>query len=72
MEAKMPHPFDDCSVIHELGLVFGSDRVVRINIDGICALRIKLGPTAVVRPSGARLTEAEITELLTKVSHAID
>lgn len=52
--------------VQTLELVFGSDRIVRINVDGICVLRVKLSPTAIVVPRGAGLTGAEVMDLLTR------
>lgn len=31
---------------HEIEIFVGADRVVRINVDGQCAMRAKLGPEA--------------------------
>ena len=52
--------------VQELELVFGADRAVRINVDGICVLHIKLAPTAIVVPRGAGLTDADVMDLLTR------
>lgn len=37
-------PMKDCIAHHELEVFVGSDNVVRINVDGICELRVKVQP----------------------------
>lgn len=32
----------DCTAIKELELIVGSDRIFRVNIDGVCSLRVRL------------------------------
>jgi hypothetical protein len=34
----------DCIAHHELEVMIGADNVVRINVDGICQLRVKVQP----------------------------
>jgi len=34
--------------MHQVEIVVGSDRVVRVNIDGVCALRVRMQPACVL------------------------
>jgi hypothetical protein len=51
------HPSFDYFANHELEVFLGSDRVVRINVDGTCMVRIHLIPGAILCVAGSAQSE---------------
>lgn len=50
----------DCTAIKQLELVVGADRIFRVNIDGICALRVRMhGDAELVIRDFRKLLEPE-------------